>query len=288
MILRRVAICVLVSGAAAVGGTLLVSAVTRTLAEGVRTPDDAVTVAVSAVGIAVLAWYLLTALVAVACLLARAAGTAWVAGERRIQTSGAPLLRRLLLTGAAAVVATASVIAPATADPVEPDETAAADLGWASTDDEPQPSPTEPKTSTPVAEEKTSAPTQPPPSSSTDAPVDPPTVPTDPAPDPTQPEQDTPTDATATAEDSPDSVRPTDEGDPAPDPEPGSSHTVVTGESLWTIAAAALPADATDADIAAAWPDWYEANASRIGPDPDLIHPGQVLVAPDHDTQEDA
>ncbi|KGM09485.1 LysM peptidoglycan-binding domain-containing protein, partial [Cellulomonas carbonis] len=51
------------------------------------------------------------------------------------------------------------------------------------------------------------------------------------------------------------------------------------GDTLWSIAAATMPG-ADDAAVAAAWPHWYEANADRIGPDPGLILPGTVLVAP--------
>lgn len=56
--------------------------------------------------------------------------------------------------------------------------------------------------------------------------------------------------------------------------------TVRVGDSLWSIAAAQLPDGACDADVAAAWPVLYERNRLTIGPDPDHIHPGQVLVVP--------
>ncbi len=61
-----------------------------------------------------------------------------------------------------------------------------------------------------------------------------------------------------------------------------ASNTVVVqpGDSLWQIAAASLPPEATTAEIAAAWPTWYELNADTIGPDPNVILPGQVLRAP--------
>ena len=55
---------------------------------------------------------------------------------------------------------------------------------------------------------------------------------------------------------------------------------VVAGDSLWAIAARHLPSGATDAEIAAAWPRWYEANAEVIGADPDLIQQGQVSPLP--------
>lgn len=67
-----------------------------------------------------------------------------------------------------------------------------------------------------------------------------------------------------------------------------SSYVVVAGDTLWDIAADHLPASADAADIAASWPDWYELNREVVGSDPDLIHPGQVLVAPDHHTEEGA
>lgn len=56
---------------------------------------------------------------------------------------------------------------------------------------------------------------------------------------------------------------------------------VAPGESLWRIAARHLPDGATDAQVAAAWPRWYAANGDVVGPDPDLVRPGQVLVVPD-------
>ncbi|MEZ0449600.1 LysM peptidoglycan-binding domain-containing protein [Cellulomonas sp. ICMP 17802] len=68
---------------------------------------------------------------------------------------------------------------------------------------------------------------------------------------------------------------------PAPPTAPAAETVVVAvGDSLWAIAARHLPAGATDAQIAAAWPQWYHANAGTIGADPDVILPGQVLVAP--------
>ena len=63
---------------------------------------------------------------------------------------------------------------------------------------------------------------------------------------------------------------------------PASTGTVVVavGDSLWAIAARHLPPGATDAEIAAVWPQWYRANAATIGADPNLITPGQVLAVP--------
>jgi nucleoid-associated protein YgaU len=56
---------------------------------------------------------------------------------------------------------------------------------------------------------------------------------------------------------------------------------VRAGDSLWSIAANQLGPQATDAEIAAHWPRWYERNRETIGSNPHLIIPGQVLEAPD-------
>jgi hypothetical protein len=57
---------------------------------------------------------------------------------------------------------------------------------------------------------------------------------------------------------------------------------VLRGDTLWAIAARHLGPGATDAQVAAEWPRWHAANRSTIGPDPDLILPGQRLAAPTH------
>lgn len=60
-----------------------------------------------------------------------------------------------------------------------------------------------------------------------------------------------------------------------------SDHVVVRrGDTLWDIAARALGPDASAAEIAASWPRWHATNRSTIGPDPDLILPGQLLRPP--------
>jgi hypothetical protein len=68
-----------------------------------------------------------------------------------------------------------------------------------------------------------------------------------------------------------------------PAEQPADSHVVVRGDCLWTIAAQRLStsgAPVTDAEIAQAVQSWWSANADVIGPNPDLILPGQVLRAP--------
>lgn len=52
------------------------------------------------------------------------------------------------------------------------------------------------------------------------------------------------------------------------------------GDSLWSVAARYLGPGASAGDIAEAWPDWFEANRSVIGDNPDVIRPGQLLVVP--------
>jgi hypothetical protein len=65
---------------------------------------------------------------------------------------------------------------------------------------------------------------------------------------------------------------------------PAEAHVVVRGDCLWHIAAAWLLAHQgrppTDAETATAVHAWWTANASVIGPDPDLLLPGQVLLPP--------
>ena len=60
----------------------------------------------------------------------------------------------------------------------------------------------------------------------------------------------------------------------------GGRTVVSAGDSLWALAAADLGPQATDTEIAAHWPRWYERNRAVIGNQPDLILPGQVLEPP--------
>lgn len=62
--------------------------------------------------------------------------------------------------------------------------------------------------------------------------------------------------------------------------EPAVAHRVVRGDSLWTIAGRRLGPGSSRADLAAYSRRIYELNASAIGPDPDLLRPGQVLHLP--------
>jgi hypothetical protein len=58
---------------------------------------------------------------------------------------------------------------------------------------------------------------------------------------------------------------------------------VQSGDSLWSLAARDLPAGSPDALVAARWRAIYAANRSLIGPDPDVIVPGQRLRLPGKD-----
>ncbi len=63
---------------------------------------------------------------------------------------------------------------------------------------------------------------------------------------------------------------------------------VLAGDSLWSIAAAHLPAThlpathpgARAARTARAWPHWYDRNRSIIGADPAYLRPGEILQTP--------
>ncbi|KRE50340.1 hypothetical protein ASG92_08580 [Arthrobacter sp. Soil736] len=60
----------------------------------------------------------------------------------------------------------------------------------------------------------------------------------------------------------------------------GAEVAVRAGDSLWTIAARALGPAASDVEIAVQWPRWYDANRNVIGADPNVLLPGQVLKPP--------
>ena len=64
-------------------------------------------------------------------------------------------------------------------------------------------------------------------------------------------------------------------------PHRASDVVVHRGDTLWDIARRHLGPEATDAEVASAWPAWHAANRALIGDDPDRILPGQVLRQPD-------
>ncbi len=66
------------------------------------------------------------------------------------------------------------------------------------------------------------------------------------------------------------------------DSQPSARDTVVVhrGDTLWSLAADRLPADAPASVILQAVYQWYRLNRPVIGSDPDLILPGQILRIP--------
>ena len=66
-----------------------------------------------------------------------------------------------------------------------------------------------------------------------------------------------------------------------PPHEPPGEVVVHRGDTLWSVAARHLGPGATDAEVARAWPAWFETNRAVIGDDPDLLRPGQRLRPPD-------
>lgn len=77
-------------------------------------------------------------------------------------------------------------------------------------------------------------------------------------------------------------LRPTaDSSSPAqPSPAAATSVTVRPGDSLWSIAAEQLR-EPSEAEVAALVGRLHRLNADTVGPDPDLVLPGQHLVLPE-------
>lgn len=69
-------------------------------------------------------------------------------------------------------------------------------------------------------------------------------------------------------------------GAPTRQPDEARQVVVTAGDSLWSLVEAHLGPGAGDAEVAAAWPAWWQANRSTIGDDPDLLLPGQLLTVP--------
>src|SRR5690625_1665235 len=170
-------------------------------------------------------WYTLSAAVAALCLLARLTGMVWAGGEAVLRRQGAPLVRRLVTGAGGAALVAGSLVAPAHATGAELPEPLT--LTWAPTETEPpgEPAPAEP-------EPQDQPPVDEPGASKSEA-----------------------VDATAGATEH---HAPAADTTPASLHEPGQDdaavHVVRSGETLWSIAAAHLGPNATDAQIAAAWP----------------------------------
>lgn len=74
--------------------------------------------------------------------------------------------------------------------------------------------------------------------------------------------------------------RPSGDAAPVRDDRPSHRHLVRPGDSLWAIAEERLGGGATAGEVADHWHRIYERNADVIGPDPDVILPGQRLDLP--------
>jgi nucleoid-associated protein YgaU len=66
-------------------------------------------------------------------------------------------------------------------------------------------------------------------------------------------------------------------------PPPPDTVVVRRGDCLWSIARHDLPRGATSAEVTARWRAVYAVNRPVIGPDPDVIEPGQRLRLPRKD-----
>lgn len=246
-------------------GTAALWAATTYLVELVQSPariDAVITTGVVLLGTMVATWYTLSAAVAALCLLARLTGMVWAGGEAVLRRQGAPLVRRLVTGAGGAALVAGSLVAPAHATGAELPEPLT--LTWAPTETEPpgEPAPEEPEPPAEPAPEEPEQQDQPP--------VDEPGA-----------SKSEAVDATAGATEH---HAPAADTTPASLHEPGQDdaavHVVRSGETLWSIAAAHLGPNATDAQIAAAWPRWHQENIGVIGPDPDLILPDQALRVP--------
>jgi len=71
-------------------------------------------------------------------------------------------------------------------------------------------------------------------------------------------------------------------------PAPAAHVVVRPGDSLWRLAERGLAPGADTQDVDRRWRALYRANRAVLGPDPDLIHPGDVLdvTALTHDRKE--
>ncbi|MFH5824133.1 LysM peptidoglycan-binding domain-containing protein [Georgenia sp. AZ-5] len=265
--------------------------------------DDLVATGVLTLGAGLAAWYALTAAVILGLRVCR--GDAGPLVSAAVRRWGAPGLRRAVLGSAAAGVSIALAMAPAAAAPPSADAPTAtappevwgtetggvADLGWGAPVDPGEPGSPEsagPPAPPPAPAEGAPHPVPPLGTATAEAPT------RHPAPEPVPRHAGTPTKKAplpaplaASPEPAPLAASPEPtplaaSPEPAPPGAPASSstHTVTAGESLWSIAALHLGARASEEQIAAAWPRWYAANEDVVGPDPDLIRPGQRLLAP--------
>jgi len=314
--LRTAAGRVLALGGAAIGcGTVAVPLAARAAglaanASAVRA-DGLVELAVLAAGVLVLVWLAGCAGIAAACVAARGLGRRWRRGERCVRRFAPAVIRRAMVVVVVAGIGAASVTSASAADlPPTGTPTAATvvsdddgtDLGWVATAPGHSPSA--------AANAPTNGSARP---TVTAGPARPGTTPSMTSPTAAAPEPSpAPSGQQPSASETPAGERGTAAPPPPASPPPPLSPAgavvgpdalsipraprwtpvtpvademdaavvVVRGDTLWDIAARHLPAGASDAQVAAAWPAWYAANTATIGPDPSVIRPGQVLAVP--------
>lgn len=240
--------------------------------------DGFVELGVVAVGAAVLTWLTLSCAIAAACLTARATGAGWRRGEVWVQRWAPTVVRRAVVIavgaglGLSAATGASAADAMPTGSPLPTVSATAApdagrDLGWVPTEPGTSAVPSGAPAPTPLAEPDTSPDASLPGASPSAVPAAAGTVAgaarTISA---ASPSVELPTSSSST-------------GTAGTAAAPGTV-AVAPGDTLWAVAARHLPPGADDAQIAAAWPVWYAANATRIGSDPDLIRPGLVLSVP--------
>ncbi len=279
---RRPAVAAVTLGLAGLGALLLSLLLALWVADHVGSTrlwrvESVVAPAVVALGAVAAGWVGASSLVAAACAALRTTGVAWRAGEAAVQRWAPGLVRRALAVAVAAAVGLGTAAGAHAAVEASPGGPAGVvvDLGWSPTTHGASPRHAA-SDGTPTTAEPTTLPAGHGPANQAVAPpaAAPVSAPIDTAPGPT----DATVAPTGTAG-APVTAPPASAPITPPAPTGGTVE-VRTGDTLWGLAARALGPDATDAAIAAEWPRWYAANASTIGPDPDVLEPGQVLTVP--------
>lgn len=276
---RAVALGLACTGAAAL---LARAAGDRATLPAPRT-DTLVAAGVLGLGAAAAAWLALGCLALLASTLLAAAGRVPAALDRAVGRLTPRLLRRAVGAGLGAGLAVGSWMGPALALETPPP------LGWQVTEVAGRDAVPTATVASPSVVAPTPAPTVAP-TSTTPAAPEPATAGAGPATPVAEATQDpAPTHRATTAVEPvtppaaaglPAGTPPAASGPAVPATPARATVVVRPGDCLWSIAAAHLPAGASDAEIAAAWPAWYTANAAVVGADPDLLVPGQVLLAP--------
>lgn len=249
-------------GVAALAGRALAAMSTT---PGRTSVDGFIGVAISVVGVVAVVWWVLTLLVAIATDLVLRRGPSTAA--RLAQRCTPALMRRL----AAALVGINLVTVPAVAHSAQTNPSSMV------------------RTSTAVPLQDAQA--GPPPSGGVGS-----FLPADPAPKlAISPSWSSVPVAAAASATGPDDRSPVSPGwKPAPMPTAGGplvrtptrsdpdrvAVVVAPGDSLWSIVEHHLGPLCTAADVAEAWPAWYDTNRTIIGDDPSFLLPGQVLRAP--------